>query len=302
MPDLGAILALLLVGGLAALVVAWPAAHRAAVRTQASIDTAELRHRMALAALRDVEADRRAGSLDDDAYATQRAEAEATAAATLAALDAAPDARTEAETRATEASSHAGRRTAAVIGAALGVALLVGIALPPPIGFGERTVIDQALADALQTEADRQAEIARLLDLVAADPTDATLLSDLADAYLAGNTARDLERGAVTLQLLMAVDPGNLDAYRRLITAYIRADDWTDARAATDAYAGLAPSDDADLAFFEGLIAWRGEGDADAALAAFDRFLALAPEDPRAAMIRALRAEAAGEPPAPSAG
>jgi hypothetical protein len=37
----------------------------------------------------------------------------------------------------------------------------------------------------------------------------------------------------------------------------------------------------------------RGENDTDAAVAAFDRFLELAPDDPRAGMIRGLRDEAA---------
>ena len=47
------------------------------------------------------------------------------------------------------------------------------------------------------------------------------------------------------------------------------------------------------MAFFDGLIALRGEDDREAALAAFDRFLELAPDDPRAEMIRGLRDEAA---------
>ena len=48
--------------------------------------------------------------------------------------------------------------------------------------------------------------------------------------------------------------------------------------------------------FFRGLIAWRGHGDAASAIAAFDEFLAAAPDDPRVPMIRALRAEAASDP------
>jgi Flp pilus assembly protein TadD len=45
--------------------------------------------------------------------------------------------------------------------------------------------------------------------------------------------------------------------------------------------------------FFDGLIA-RAEGDVERALDAFDRFLELAPDDPRAEMIEGLREEAAG--------
>jgi Flp pilus assembly protein TadD len=43
----------------------------------------------------------------------------------------------------------------------------------------------------------------------------------------------------------------------------------------------------------DGLTA-RAEGDADRAVEAFDRFLELAPDDPRAEMIRGLREEVAG--------
>ena len=48
-----------------------------------------------------------------------------------------------------------------------------------------------------------------------------------------------------------------------------------------------------EIAFLDGLIALR-EGDNERAVAAFDRFLELAPDDPRAGMIRGLREEAAG--------
>ena len=50
-------------------------------------DAAAVRHRAALEALRDVEADHRAGSLDEEAYERELGVAEAHAAATRAALD-----------------------------------------------------------------------------------------------------------------------------------------------------------------------------------------------------------------------
>jgi hypothetical protein len=49
-----------------------------------------------------------------------------------------------------------------------------------------------------------------------------------------------------------------------------------------------------EAAFFDGLIALRGEDDPARAEVAFDRFLELAPDDPRAGMIEGLREEAAG--------
>jgi tetratricopeptide (TPR) repeat protein len=137
-------------------------------------------------------------------------------------------------------------------------------------------------------------EIQRLLAVVAANPEDRAALSDLADAYLAGATAEDLQAGAQLLLALISLEPDDPEPYARLITAYFRAEDWVNAEAATDALAELDP-DSADIPFFRGLIAWQGHRDAEAALAAFDEFLAQAPDDPRVPMIRALRSEAAAD-------
>ncbi|MGZ8563929.1 MAG: tetratricopeptide repeat protein, partial [Candidatus Limnocylindria bacterium] len=144
------------------------------------------------------------------------------------------------------------------------------------------------------------ADIGRLLTALAADPRDPQVLSDLADAYLDGSTAQDLQRAATALLVLLAVEPENRSAYRRLITAYVAAADWPDAQAATDSYALIAGDDEADIPFFRGMIAFR-QGQDEAAVRHFDAFLALAPDDARAAMVRSLRAEAAGELPAGSA-
>jgi cytochrome c-type biogenesis protein CcmI len=252
-------------------------------------EAAELRHRVALEALRDVEADRRAGSLDDAAYAQQLADAEARAAATSAA------ARSTAAATPTPAPP-AGRSRAVAFVAAGGIAaaLLIGAAVPGT-GVGNATVVNETLAAAQRSEAARQEEIGRLLDRVAAEPTDTEALSDLADAYLAGSAEEDLVRGAVALRLLIDLEPQRADAYERIVTAYIRAGDYANARAALTAYEALDAGDPAEVAFFDGLIALRGEDDPAAAVEAFDRFLRLAPDDGRAGMVRELRDEAAGE-------
>ena len=83
------------------------------------------------------------------------------------------------------------------------------------------------------------------------------------------------------------------DAYERIMSAYLRAGDAANARAAHNSYAELPAADPAEVAFYDGMIALRGESDAGRAAEAFDRFLELAPEDPRAAMVRSLRDEAA---------
>src|SRR6185436_4494284 len=73
-------------GLVVAAAIAWPILRpRSTVTfdTQADAEAQALRHRVALDALLDVEADRRAGSLDDASYERERAEAEARAAETL---------------------------------------------------------------------------------------------------------------------------------------------------------------------------------------------------------------------------
>jgi tetratricopeptide (TPR) repeat protein len=286
MPDLLLVLAGLAV---AAALVLSPLRHRDVAPSGSSDgrDAAELRHRVALEALRDVEADRRAGSLDGDAYAAQLADAERRAAETRRALDAAPSA-------SGGRSSGDGRRAAILAATLIGGALVVGWVVPAA-GIANRTVTNQALAAAEAAEEGRQDRIRELTAELAADPADTEVLSDLADAYLAGSEAADLSAAARALQLLIASDPERNDAYERIITAYLRAGDATNARAAHDSYAEVASADPIELAFFDGLLA-RAEGDAERAIAAFDRFLELAPEDPRAEMIAGLRDEAAGSP------
>lgn len=296
MPDLVQWVLLAAIVAATAAAVGWPLLRPSRAVTDGARAEAEaraLRHRVALEGLLDVEADRRAGSLDDASYERERAEAEERAAQTLTEP-------TAAVAPLVSRPGRNGRRRATWIGAGLAVALLAGFALPGPNGLGERTVVNQALADERAHEAARQATIQRLLSALAANPEDAKVLSDLADAYLAGSSNEDLRRAAVALQVLLAVDPQDRSAYRRLVTAYIAAADWPDAQSATDSYAALTGEAAPDIPFFRGLIAFR-QGQNEAALANFDRFLALAPDDARVPMVKSLRAEAAGELPGSSA-
>ena len=255
-------------------------------------DAAAVRHRVALESLRDVEADRRAGSLDDAAYAEQLADAEARAAATRAALKATvappPGPRTAGSVPRTEAA-----RLGLVVAGIIGAGLLVG-AMLPATGIANRTVANQALAAAQDAETARQGRITELLGALGRDGADAAVLSELADAYLAGTSRDDLVRAAVALQALIALQPDRADAYERIMSAYLRAGDAANARAAHDTYADVPTADPVELAFFDGLIALGGENDPAAAAAAFERFLQLAPDDPRAGMVRGLRDEATG--------
>lgn len=282
MPDL-----LLLAIGLAVagLVVLAPLRGQSRVAVDDERDAAEVRHRVALEALRDVEADRRSGLLDDAAYAVQLAEAEIRAAETGSAV--------AASSPVPAADDGPRRRLGAIAAGLIGLLLLVGWAVPAT-GVANRTVTNQALAAAEAAEEARQERIRALTDELAASPDDPAVLSDLADAFLAGSDGEDLSRAVVVLQALLAVDADRPDAYERIVSAYLRAGDVTNARAAHDAYAELESASPVELAFLDGLIS-RAEGDAERAVAAFDRFLELAPDDPRAEMIRGLRAEAAGD-------
>jgi cytochrome c-type biogenesis protein CcmI len=294
MPDLAQWALLALLGLVVAAAIAWPILRP---KSTASFDSENeahaLRHQVALNALLDVEADRRAGSLDDASYERERAEAEARAAETLTP--------TRAESPSRPNRPGQARGAIVALGALIGLAMVVGFALPGSIGLGQRTVVNQALADAMSQEADRQAEIQRLLGLFEANPRDAKVVSDLADAYLAGDSADDLRRGAVALQILLALEPENHSAYRRLINAYIVTAHFDDAQATTDSYATIAGPQEPDIPFYRGLIAFR-RGDSATAVREFDRFLALAPDDGRVSMVSSLRAQAAGELPGASAG
>ena len=296
MPDLTQWALLVAIGLVVAAAIVWPllrpGASTVGFDTRAGAEARALRHRVALEALLDVEADRRAGSLDDASYARERAEAEARAAETLEQAGSGGSVPPP-------PAGPMGRGRVAALGAVVALALLVGFALPGSIGLAQRTVVNQALADELAQEAGRKAEIQRLLDLFAADPRDAQVVSDLADAYLAGGSADDLRRAATALQILLALEPENHSAYRRLINAYLVTAHYGDARATTDSYAAIAGADEPDIPFYRGVIAFR-LGDDTIAVREFDRFLALAPDDGRAAMVSSLRAEAAGELPGTS--
>lgn len=252
-------------------------------------ESARVRHRVALESLRDAEADAAAGLLDPATHRATIAEAEARAAETRRALDAS----LAGAERAPVAGSTRRLRTWAVATACVvGAVVLVGSMVSLP-GFAQATVVNEGLAAAQTAEASRQETITELLAAVAADPTDAGALSDLADAYLAGTSRDDLARAVAALQLLINADPGRPDAYERMLAAYVRAGDYLNARAAHDSYAGLDAADPVEVAFFDGLIALRGENDPERALDAFETFLELAPDDPRAGMIAGLRDEAA---------
>ncbi|MEO5987173.1 MAG: hypothetical protein ABIW50_06015 [Candidatus Limnocylindria bacterium] len=282
MPEALIVAAALLGAGLFVLwpLIATPASPDPVIEDE---DAAVIRHRVALEALRDVETDRRAGSLDAAAYELQRAEAEDRVAA-AAVIGVARDRVPAVDGRA---------RRAGLLAAAAAAAVLLAGSFTPATGIPNRTETNQSLVDAQAAEAARQDRIEELLVDLRDDPSNVAVVSELADAYLAGTSPDDLVRAAASLQLLIGLDPDRADAYERIMGAYLRAGDSANARAAYESYEALSVADPVEVAFFDGLIALRGEGDTERALAAFDRFLELAPDDPRGGMIRGLRDQAA---------
>ncbi|HEY7525650.1 MAG TPA: c-type cytochrome biogenesis protein CcmI [Candidatus Limnocylindria bacterium] len=267
-----------------ALAVVWPLLDRPAavpsIAANPEREALEVRHRLALEALRDVEADHRAGSLDDEGYRRERDEAERHAVETRRALDAAPEPAPQA------ASVPASRslRLAALIGVALAALLLIGLALPAPFGVAERDA--------------RLERIRQLTDAVGRNPRDAAALAELSDLYLAGGTDTDVARALASLILLRNAAPDSRDANGRLVTLLVRIGSWDEAAKATDVYARVVGESDPDIPFFRGLIA-RGRGDAVEARQQFERFLQLAPGDDRAVMVRGLL-DGMSPSPAPS--
>lgn len=297
MPDLVQLVILLLLGAAVAVLVGAPLLRTRSAEVAAAdagrdpeLEPLQIRHRVALEALRDLEADRRAGSLDEAGYARLRAEAEQRAAETLAALEAAETTRPGAAPRPALPAARPARRTLALVGAALLGLVVIGFFLPAPVGLAN------PLVDRRQQAID--AAVAQLKE----DPRDTQALSNLADALLAGNSYDAMQRAAAALIALIALEPENTSAYNRLITTYIRVQDWKDAADATDSLAKVSP-DSADVPFFRGLIALRGDGDLTEARRQFARFEELAPQDPRLTMVHALleQSGASGSPaPSPS--
>lgn len=292
MPDLGALLVLLALTAVAAAAVAAPLLRRAPTDADlAPREELEYLHRAALDALRDVEADRRAGSLDEADYRRERSAAQARATETLAALEAAPPSAGDGS-----AAVAWPRRAALAIGAALAILLVAGSALPShvPVSLAQPIRVNQALADAQAAEEARQATIAQMLERFRADPNDAEALAALGRAYLAGGPD-ELARAATVLVLLISLEPENAEAHVDLATAFVRAGSLEDATTTVDRLEELAPGSP-DIPFLRGLIARQAGRHADA-VEQFDRFLGLAPDDPRAPMIRGLRAESAALAP-----
>ena len=123
-----------------------------------------------------------------------------------------------------------------------------------------------------------------------------TTLSDLADEYLAGSTARrPRPRGRQRSSCSSTLEPERADAYERIMAPTCAPATASTRGAAHDSYAGVATRGPGRGRVLRRAHRAAGRERPRAATAAFDRFLELAPDDPRADMVRGLRDEAAGE-------
>jgi cytochrome c-type biogenesis protein CcmH/NrfG len=302
MPDLTSLPILLVVAAGAAVFVAAPFLNRRLSEAPLPRDDASalsVRHRIAIETLRDVEADRRAGLLDDASYAALQAEAEERAAQTLADLEATgrgDEAAAPADAKAPVRRRWSSRRVAAIVGGGLAILLVGGSLLPAPFSLANGVIVDQQLAAAQAAERTRQTEITQLRRQLITRPNDPATLVRLATLYLDGGSDGDRQTAARLLLFAIGLDKNTAEAYRLLISTYISSGDYSDAAKATDAFARIA-ANSPDVAFFRGIIALQGTRDRQAAVRWFDVFLKAAPNDPRAAMVRSLRAEAAGSLP-----
>ena len=271
MPDVVELLVVALLLLAVAAIVALPL-RRGVVPAPPAHDPAdlEIRHLVALDALRDLEADRRAGSLDDASYAATRAAAEAEAADTLRALDAARGV----DAMGALTRGRSARAPLTVVGLLVVGVVMIGLFVPAPLGVANRT---------LDPRRDR---IEEALVRFEANESDPQAISDLADAYLAGDTLPDLERAQAALALLINLQPANASAYARLATAQLRAGA-LDAATQTLDRMDVVAADSPDLPFLRGLVA-RENGDDAEARRQFGLFIETAPDDPRVPMVRAL--------------
>ena len=246
-----------------------------------------LRHRVALETLRDVEADRRAGSLDDATYAEQLAAAEARAAITRAALDD-PQRRPACRRRAAPARRR-GRSSARAAAAVIGALLVVGSALPATgIANGVVAELRPPVAEAAES-----ARRDRIDELLGRPPP--TLATRPRCRRWQTNTSGRVERGGPRRSGRRAA---GIDRDRARPRRRVRADHRCvsprrrpkNARSVPTSYEALEAADPVEVAFFDGLIALReGESAAAAApsIASSSSF-----DDPRASMVRGLRDEA----------
>lgn len=282
---------------LAAVVIAMPILLENPDRRSAALPTEDrdalaLRHEIAIQTLRDIEADRRAGSLDEAAYRVERALAEEHAVFTRSALDAIRSGVAE------PPSGRDARLIVAALGVVLGVLLVAGVVLRAPLDLVNATVTNRTLAAQQAQAAARAAQITELRGRLQVDPQDTEALAALAELYLASGTQEDRNTAAPLLLLVVSLEPENTVALGRLATAYLASGQPADASAVVDRLEQIEPAS-VDIPFFRGLIA-RQRGDVAAAITAFDAFLAAAPDDGRATMIRTLRAELTAATPAPS--
>jgi tetratricopeptide (TPR) repeat protein len=311
---------IVLVVAAAALAVAWPVLRRPGAEPAARAGPAEdsgsagspddvafWRERKArvLAALRELEADRRAGDISEEDYRALRRSYELEAAQVLQRLDAlagrsaadlAGAARSGSPAGAARGARRAARRPTAGVAWALGglafVAVL-GLTLAQslrPRGPDD-TITGNDLGEGGGAAAEGaplvpvdRARIAALEQRVARDSADRAALNELAHLYVA--TQRFREAADLSLRVLGA-DPENAEAMTHLgVVLWANGDPGTAAQALDHAL--RFDPQFAEAWLFKGLVAFAGLGDPGTAVEAWERYLALAPADASTERVRGM--------------
>lgn len=248
-----------------------------------------------LKSLDDLEAERAAGSIDDESYAELHDDYTARAAATLRALRDGVDARTS-------PPPVSWRRRGLVIGGLVAFAAVAAIVLA--FALGARLPGQTSSGN---TEAASSARQDRLEAAVGARPDDV-------EARLA--LARFLEREGKTVDSLRAYDeavriaPVNADALanaarlRYLVAAQLPSAEartqFVDAARSLLDRAVAADPEFADAHYYRGVLLLDPYGETGAAVAEFQRYLVLEPAGPFAEQARAALAEAGADAPGSS--
>ncbi len=260
-------------------------------------DAVEEERRSALRALRDLERDRESGSIEEEEYASLRAETEARAVATLRSVNAMSAASAVKARRAAQApwsgnGSETASRPRRVIPTVLVGGLVVAAVVSVLLSTARTRAPGQPLTGGIPgstTEAGSPATAVEFFEQrVRQFPGDLAARLDLAERYLqTGRIRPAIDQYLAALQ----IDPGNTEARATLGFVVYRAGRAAEGLRIVDQALTADPSYPEAL-FYKGLILLRGMERPAPAAEAFSAYLRTAPFGARRAEARRLLAEA----------
>jgi cytochrome c-type biogenesis protein CcmI len=260
-------------------------------------DEAEEERRSALRALRDLERDRESGSIEEEEYASLRAETESRAVATLRALNAttvgnALKPRAAARRPWSGNGAQTTSKTRRILPTVLVIGLVLGAVVSVLVSTARTRVPGQPLTGGIPgsgADAGSAATaVAFFEDRVRRYPGDLAARLDLAERYLqAGRIRPAIDQYLAALQ----IDPRNTEARATLGFVVYRAGRATEGLRIVNQALATDPSYPEAL-FYKGLILLRGLDRPRPAAEAFDAYLRAAPFGARRPEARTLLTEA----------